>query len=269
MPCVQRGARMPIYLFKSILSIFVVVSTLLAIYTMFEVLGRAERKFSAEKLTRLHKINGYVFLLLYLFIAYFCLKTLAGTRGELSSRVVFHSVFALSVILVLALKIVINRVYRQFYGQLKHMGLVLALLALGMVGTSGGYYMVVTKFGTNLSIERALTREVSPPREAPIKPGLEKPEALVKISTDPEDIRSGRKLYESECVLCHDPESRETIVGPGHRGILKGDKLPVSGRPATAENIRRQLRNPYKRMPSFDYLTEEEVNDLMAYLNTL
>lgn len=259
---------MPIYLFKSILSIFVIVSILLAMYTMFEVFGRLELRFSKEKLTRLHKINGYIFLLLYLFIAYFCLNILIGTRGELSSRVVFHSVFALSVILILALKIVINRSYRKFYNQLQHMGLVLAFLAFGMVATSGGYYLAVTKFGTNLAIERALGRETRPTEEAKLEP-REKPTAPAEISTDPELIKKGRKLYESECVLCHYPDSRETKVGPGHKGILKRERLPVSQRPATPENIRRQLRSPYDKMPSFDYLSDKEVNDLLAYLNTL
>ncbi|MGD8351612.1 MAG: DUF6529 family protein [Nitrospirota bacterium] len=259
---------MPIYLFKSVLSIFVALSALLAVFTMFEVFGRAERKFSAGAMTRLHRINGYAFLVLSVFIAYLCLKILMGTRGELPSRVVFHSVFALSVFLLLALKIAINRVYRQFYGQLKPLGLVLALLALGLVGTSGGYYMVVTKFGTDLTVDRAVGRVAEPVREARTVPP-EKPVEPVKISSDPEDIRRGKKLYDSECTLCHDPNSRDTIIGPGHKGLLKRDKLPVSGRPATAENIARQLRSPYNRMPSFDYLSDEEVNDLLAYLNTL
>lgn len=257
---------MPIYLFKSIFSIFVAISALLAIFTMFEVFGRADRKFSAARMTRLHKINGYIFLLLSFYIAYLCLKILMGTRGELASRVVVHSVFALSVFLLLALKIVINRVYRQFYGQLKPMGLVLAFLAFGLVGTSGGYYLVVTKFGTDLTIERALRKGAEPARE--LKPS-EKPEEPIRVSSDPEDIKQGKELYESECTLCHDPNSRETIVGPGHKGLLKRDKLPVSGRPATAENIVRQLRTPYNRMPSFDYLSDEEMKDLLAYLNTL
>jgi len=43
----------------------------------------------------------------------------------------------------------------------------------------------------------------------------------------------------------------------------------VSKRPATPENISRQLRQPFGKMPSFDKLTEEEVADVVAFLNTL
>jgi hypothetical protein len=259
-PSLSIGACMPIFLFKSILSVFILLFALIGMYTMFEVFGRPDdkRKFSVDKLKKLHKVNGYLFLVLYLYIAYLCMKILIGTRAEPSSRVVFHSVFALSVILLLTLKILFNRVYRQNYGQIRHIGLVMALLALGMVCTSGGYYLAITKFGTDLKSERAIQKALTT-----------KSEELLVASVEPGSIRRGKELYESECTLCHDPKSRETIVGPGHEGILKREKLPVSGREATPENVQRQLQDPYSRMPSFDYLTEQEISDLTAYLNTL
>ncbi|MEW6109544.1 MAG: cytochrome c [Nitrospirota bacterium] len=39
--------------------------------------------------------------------------------------------------------------------------------------------------------------------------------------------------------------------------------------PATAENIANQIRNPYKDMPSFSYLSDEDIQNLIAFLNTL
>jgi cytochrome c1 len=59
------------------------------------------------------------------------------------------------------------------------------------------------------------------------------------------------------------------MVGPGLKGLLKNPALPVSKHPATAESLRFQLRQPMGRMPSFAYLSEDEMNDLIAYLNTL
>jgi mono/diheme cytochrome c family protein len=58
-------------------------------------------------------------------------------------------------------------------------------------------------------------------------------------------------------------------VGPGLKGLLKNPTLPISKHPATAESIRFQLRQPTGRMPSFAYLSEDEMGDLIAYLNTL
>jgi hypothetical protein len=58
-------------------------------------------------------------------------------------------------------------------------------------------------------------------------------------------------------------------VGPGHKDILKNPLLPVSKKPATPENAADQIRNPYKDMPSFSYLLDEDVENIVAFLNTL
>ena len=91
----------------------------------------------------------------------------------------------------------------------------------------------------------------------------------VPVRTDSASIARGRLLFEESCVRCHTADSRETKVGPGLRGILKGERLPVSGRPAVPDNVFRQLRRPYRDMPSFaDSLSDEDVFNLIAFLNT-
>ncbi|MBI4847740.1 MAG: cytochrome c [Nitrospirae bacterium] len=90
-----------------------------------------------------------------------------------------------------------------------------------------------------------------------------------QIKTDTESIEKGKDLFDAKCRFCHYAYSTETIVGPGLMGILKNPELPVSKLPATPENIKMQLRKPFSTMPSFDYLPEKEVEDLIAYLNTL
>ena len=89
------------------------------------------------------------------------------------------------------------------------------------------------------------------------------------VQTDPESIAAGKQLFNRKCVICHDIESSEMRTGPGLVGILKKSKLPVSKKPATPENIKRQLLDPYERMPSFTYLSEDDIQDLIAFLNTL
>jgi mono/diheme cytochrome c family protein len=82
-------------------------------------------------------------------------------------------------------------------------------------------------------------------------------------------VQQGAALFEQNCSACHYPDRRETKIGPGLKGILKGDRLPVSGRPATVESVRDQLITPYKTMPSFAHLSEGEVAALIAFLKTL
>gem|GEM_PF-157635 len=96
------------------------------------------------------------------------------------------------------------------------------------------------------------------------------PGAQVAVKTDRASIDKGHVLFEAHCSDCHAAKSAETLVGPGLAGILKRPTLPASGRPATAENVYRQLRQPYRKMPSFaQKLTDEDVANLIAFLNTL
>jgi cytochrome c2 len=226
---------------------------------MFEVFGRSEKRFDIAKLKKLHQISGYLFLLLSLVITYYCLDFIIKTKAEPTSRATLHSVFSLAVILLIIIKIIFVRFYRQFYGQVQMIGLVIAILSFGMVGTSGGYYLFSTKFGTDREIGEVIEQK----HETVSKAGK------ITLRTDSVSIKNGKELYESKCSFCHDPYSTKTNVGPGHKDILKNHLLPVSKKPATPENIAEQLRNPHRDMPSFSYLDDKDVQNIIAYLNTL
>lgn len=96
-----------------------------------------------------------------------------------------------------------------------------------------------------------------------------KEESGIMIKTDDDSIGQGKEIFETKCYFCHDANSTKKKVGPGLKGILKGEKFPVSEMPATPENIAQQLRTPYKAMPSFSYLSKEDILNIIAYLNTL
>ncbi|MDH4231784.1 MAG: cytochrome c [Nitrospirota bacterium] len=250
---------MHIFTIKSLLSLVIVFSALVAMFTMFEIFGRSEKRFNSEKLKKTHRLNGIIFLAFAVAIAFLCLDFIVKTKAEPSPRAALHGVFALAVFILLMLKIAFVRFYRQFYGQVQTLGLLIALLTLGMVGTSGGYYLLVRGFAKEIPVS---VRQEQPKEEAhePSEPA---------VRTDAESIARGKELYESKCSFCHDAYSNETVVGPGHKGILKNPLLPVSKKPATPDNAANQIRNPYKDMPSFSYLSEDDVQNVVAYLNTL
>ncbi len=101
------------------------------------------------------------------------------------------------------------------------------------------------------------------------KVSTETGEKRSNVRTDAESIARGNKLFNLKCALCHDLDGSGDRIGPGMVGILRQSELPVSKRPATPENIKKQLLDPYERMPSFKYLSEEDIQDLIAFLNTL
>ncbi len=219
---------------------------------MFEILGRIEKKYDIERLKKFHRFNSKLYFLLYIIIAYFCLDFILKTKAEPSPRATFHGVFALSVIVLILLKVSFIRIYKQFYGLVKTIGILIALLTFGMIGTSAGYYLLISKLGTEVLLKKENSKETK-----------------IIIKTDPESIKKGKELYESKCSFCHDPNSTVKVVGPGHKGIMKNPLLPISKKPATPENIAHQLRDPYKDMPSFSYLPDEDVGNIIDYLNTL
>ena|ERR1700690_1435748 len=137
---------MSIELLKSILSSVMTAMAFIQIFLMFELFGRSQVRYDAATLKKMHRINGILFLLLYFSVAYFCLRYIRSSNEELSPRVTSHALLALSVIALLGLKLSFIRVYRQFYEKVLTLGPLIALLTLGMMATSGGYYFLVTLF---------------------------------------------------------------------------------------------------------------------------
>lgn len=255
-------ALMSILLLKSILSIILLLLVGSAMFTMFEVFGRNEKRYDVERLKRVHKINGVIYLLIFIFVSYYCLRFIIISGSELTPRGTFHSVFAITVLILLGLKMTFIHIYRQFYGNVKTIGLLIALITFGMVGVSGGYYLLISKFGTVKNFDRLIEQKMR-------RQSVYNEEKKFLLRTDPESIARGEKIYKSECTVCHNPFSIEWYFGPGHKGIMKNPLLPVSKKPSTPENIVNQLRNPYKDMPPFTNLTDEDILNLIAYLNTL
>ncbi len=244
------------FFFKSMLSIILLFLTIIGMFTMFEVLGRDKKRYNIEKLKKIHRINGIIYFLLFLAISYLCIKFLYNTKVELSARSAFHSVFALTVLILFLLKIAIVKVYRQFYSKVPTLGLLIALITFGMVGTSMGYYLLVTDFW--IKKDAGDTQITGKHGDGKITTG-----------PDRDSIKKGKELFQSKCLFCHDPHSRKASYAPGLKDILKEKMLPVSKKPATPKNIVSQFRKPYRDMPQFSFLTENEVQDIIAFLNTL
>jgi cytochrome c2 len=231
---------------KSILATVFLAAGLVATLLMLALMGRAERKVSPVVLRRLHKIFGGIFLVLLVVISYFCLAYVKMAGEGLTVRAVFHGVLALTLFIVLVLKISIVRFYREFMRFVPSLGLAVFVLAFLVYTTSAGYFFIVGAGGRSV-----------PPLEG----------AGSRLSAE---VENGRMLFARKCSYCHYADSDQGKLGPGLREVLTRETLPKSGRPATPENIREQLINPFGNMPSFRaLLTEKEINELIAYLSTL
>jgi len=254
-----------IFFIKSILSLLLLATAVYGMYSMFQVFGGAVNG-NVERIKLRHKLSGYLYVLVLLFISYLCIGFTAAAKAEPSSRAVVHIALALSIATLIIVKVLFIRRFRQFYAQAKTIGMVIGVMSIVMIGISGGYFLTMTRFGQDRSVDKSVYYRLERPFLTIARiggPGA----ALAR--TDSLSIGLGRTLFMARCSACHDPLSNRTVVGPGLKGLLKNPTLPKSGHPATAESIRFQLRQPLGIMPSFAYLTEEEMEELIAYLNTL
>ncbi len=80
---------------------------------------------------------------------------------------------------------------------------------------------------------------------------------------------AGRRVYDQNCIRCHEPYSSQSLQGPSLRGIFKKKYFP-SGLPANDDRMTDIVLMGKAKMPSFrPALNDQQLQDLLAYLHTL
>lgn len=238
---------------KTLIALLFMGAGVTALVSMLTLMGRSERRLGVLALRTTHRTAGYVFSGLLVVAAVMGLRYLAAAGDGLPLRGVIHWSAASLLIVVLGLKIVIVRFYKQFLKFVPVFGLIVFSLAFVVVVLSAVFFLVT---GGSAGAERLTARAVSEARL----------DAAAGAVGDP---TQGEALFGSHCVFCHDSDTEETKIGPGLSGLLSRAELPTSGRSATPDNVRAQLVAPVGTMPSFAKLSESDLSDLVAYLGTL
>jgi mono/diheme cytochrome c family protein len=81
---------------------------------------------------------------------------------------------------------------------------------------------------------------------------------------------AGRHIYDNYCDRCHAPYSSRGRQGPSMKGVFQRPYLPMSGMPANDDRVTDIVRLGRNKMPGFaQVLSQQQINDLLAYLHTL
>jgi mono/diheme cytochrome c family protein len=81
---------------------------------------------------------------------------------------------------------------------------------------------------------------------------------------------SGRHIYDQYCDRCHSAYSTKDRKGPSLKGVFKHEYLSQSGMPANDGRVGDIIRMGRNKMEGFgQVLTQDQINDLLAYLRTL
>jgi cytochrome c len=83
------------------------------------------------------------------------------------------------------------------------------------------------------------------------------------------DAEKGKAVFEDNCAVCHNADSDEKKMGPGLKGLFKHEKLK-NGKKPTEANIKAIINAGGNGMPAYsDMLSDEERDNVIAYLKTL
>ena len=80
---------------------------------------------------------------------------------------------------------------------------------------------------------------------------------------------TGRLVFERDCAACHSAYSSAGTKGPSLKSVFRKRFLP-SGLPATDRFVRQTIVGGRNMMPPMgEAISQQELDDLMAYLHTL
>ncbi len=98
---------------------------------------------------------------------------------------------------------------------------------------------------------------------------VERRKSDAELGLNPQQAR-GRKLYDDYCDRCHEPYSSRGKKGPSMKGVFKHQYLSISGLPANDERMTDIIKNGRAKMEGFrQVMTDQQIQDLLAYLHTL
>lgn len=82
------------------------------------------------------------------------------------------------------------------------------------------------------------------------------------------DPAKGKELFRT-CAGCHNVDTEQRKMGPSLRSLF-GRVTLTNGKRASEENVRELVLEGYNQMPPFrNFLSDEQMDDLMSYLVTL
>ena len=154
---------------------------IVAVTLIFILLGRNEPAGHQKFLRWAHRITGYIFIILYLFICVVMLRRLTVNSAALSANDALHAYFGIVIFPMIVAKICIVRFYKKYCNRLPIYGMIIMTAVYMTVTLSAGYYVLsMAKSQYVFLLDKG---------------------RLVKVN-----INIGRKVVRQKCSTCHSLE---------------------------------------------------------------
>ncbi|MEK6572451.1 MAG: hypothetical protein AABZ61_13835 [Bacteroidota bacterium] len=161
----------------TILGLFFVFFGLGAVLAMLENWGNKLTKFNRQRLTLVHRVFGYLFVVTYIVILYFMFRKIIYLQEPLEPLIALHAVFALLIFPLLFVKILIVRRFTGLIEKVPYFGIAIFALGLTLNILTGGFYLLRASTGRFIS--------------------------LTNYDRNKLNVEVGRGLLERKCMKCH------------------------------------------------------------------
>jgi Family of unknown function (DUF6529) len=135
------------YVIKTLLAVLLLGAGLTAFLSMMARFGRPGDEARSERLRKLHKTAGYIYIALVIPLAVFGAGFLVEMGDGLSTRATFHFVLAMGLVAVLTLKFLVVKTHRQLLRFAPSLGMTLFGLTLVIFLITAGYFVLVKAAG--------------------------------------------------------------------------------------------------------------------------
>ena len=151
-----------------------------AVFLMLEVRGNPKDPDHAKKLISRHKIFGYAFTAIFALMSAGMIIKTAQHDHEMSARVMLHIALGLTVICLLAIKLLMARRHKKLADKLLGVGLIIFVSTFVMTAVTAGYFFM------------HISEELGEEHESENK-------AVTQAAKDD----GARALFEAKCAKCH------------------------------------------------------------------
>lgn len=194
---------------NTVASLAFLLAGAVAIVAILIVLGRPEGKFTAAA-KRVHRVAGWIFTVLFYALFAYMLIRVGNYWEEFPPRITSHITLAITVFLLLAIKVTLPRFFPNLGRHLFFLGILIYALAFPMVLLTAGHYL--------LSV-RILQPYIYHANFNPILA----------------DDRLGRELLMSKCSTCHLLEKVLRPRGPQAWAAVMARMVELSPRISRSE----------------------------------
>ncbi len=208
----------------TILSLLFLIAGGVSLVIMMAKLG-GKQFARPERATRIHRVSGWIFVVLYLTLLVVMVGRIERYWEVSPARIAIHVALAISLFLLLAVKVAIPRIFPGLSRHLFVFGVTAYLVGFVLVGITAGYYLVQVFRGAPY-----ISHSTIPSRMQDRRLGMELFITRCSVCHQLRDVLTPRKPEEWEKVVTRMVKLAEPRISPAEAGqildYLQATRIP-------------------------------------------